>query len=257
MELETPPRTGEIRADEHATDADGSPANVVRRLLRSGPIRLAAAAVILPLVLYLVLRPENYGLTPNSLDPVFYSGYATNFDDILNAVGGRHYFVSRWSSYLPMYLFSRVFGPFTGRLLWRLVMAAGILVTLWLFGRRHHWNRAQQFLIGVLVLTMPMFVRAFFTDYGEHFVVAFGIVLVCLCLRERQTIASTLAIGTVAALLVVANPIAVTAVGPPLVACLLALPAAAAGAVIDVVVLLGLGALALSHRPHTLVGGAR
>lgn len=42
-----------------------------------------------------------------------------------------------------------------------------------------------------------------------------------------------------------------------LVACLLALPAAAAGAVIDVVILLGLGALALSHRSHTLVGGAR
>ena len=42
-----------------------------------------------------------------------------------------------------------------------------------------------------------------------------------------------------------------------LVACLLALPAAAAGAVIDVVVLLGLGALALTHRPHALVGGAR
>lgn len=42
-----------------------------------------------------------------------------------------------------------------------------------------------------------------------------------------------------------------------LVVCLLALPAAAAGAVIDVVVLLGLAALALSHRSHTLVGGAR
>ena len=68
------------------------------------PSREVAAALALSLVLYVVLRPENYGLTPTHLDPFFYSGYAINFDDVMNAVQDRHYFVSRWSAYYPGYI---------------------------------------------------------------------------------------------------------------------------------------------------------
>ena len=58
----------------------------------------------LPVALFLALQPERYSLTPNSLDPVFYTGYASNFDDVLNAAGDRHYFVTRWTAYYPVYL---------------------------------------------------------------------------------------------------------------------------------------------------------
>jgi hypothetical protein len=191
-----------------------SPTAAIGSRPRASALAVTGAAVVaLPLVLYAVLRPENYGLTPNSLDPIFYTGYAINFDDIINAVGDRHYFVSRWSAYMPGYVADRLAGPIVGRLLWRLVLAAAILVSLWALGRRWKWTWAQRFLIGALVLTMPMFVRAFFSDYVEYFVVAIGICLVCLCLRERQTVWSALAIGAMAGSIVVANPVAVSMVG--------------------------------------------
>ena len=35
------------------------------------------------------------------LDPFFYTGYAQNFTELFHAAGVRHYFISRWSIYLP------------------------------------------------------------------------------------------------------------------------------------------------------------
>jgi hypothetical protein len=182
-----------------------------RRIVPSAQSIVAALA--LPLALYVVLRPENYGLTPNALDPIFYTGYAINLDDMMHAVGGHHYFVSRWSAYLPGYVADAFAGPVIGRLLWRLLLAALILQVIWSFGRR--WNRtvAQRFLVGTLVLTMPIFVRAFFTDYVEYLVVALGVCLVGMCLRPRQTVWSAALIGVMSGLIVVANPVAVTLVG--------------------------------------------
>ncbi|MEZ5225002.1 MAG: hypothetical protein R2743_26160 [Ilumatobacteraceae bacterium] len=120
---------------------------------------MIALATAWTLALYVVLRPENYALTPNSLDPVFYTGYSINFDDVLNAVGDRHYFVSRWSAYLPMYVADMVFGPVAGRLLWRLVLAVALVVALWSLGRRWSWTIAQRLLVATVVLSTPMFVR--------------------------------------------------------------------------------------------------
>ena len=171
---------------------------------------MAAIAAALSLALYFVLRPENYALTPNSLDPVFYTGYSINFDDILNAVGDRHYFISRWSAYLPMYIADMVFGPVAGRLLWRLVLATAALMALWLTGRRWHWNLSQRLLVGSVVLSTPMFVRAFFSDYVEYLVVALGVVVVCLALRERHRWWSASLFGGLAGLVFVANPISIT-----------------------------------------------
>lgn len=171
---------------------------------------MAGVATLLSLTLYVVLRPENYALTPNSLDPVFYTGYSINFDDVLNAVGDRHYFVSRWSAYLPMYVADAVFGPFAGRLLWRLVLAVVMLTSLWLVGRRWQWNLARRLLVGTVVVSTPMFVRAFFSDYVEYLVVALGVVMVCLALRERHRWWSACLFGGLGGLVFVANPISIT-----------------------------------------------
>ena len=84
-----------------------------------------------------LLNPDLFGLVPNSLDPMFYTGYAINLDDALAVAGNRHYFVTRWSSYLPMYLFSEMFGPFWGRLFLRLAMILTLAEVFWRFTHRY------------------------------------------------------------------------------------------------------------------------
>lgn len=169
-------------------------------------------ALALPVLLYVILRPENYSLTPNSLDPVFYTGYATNFDDLINAVGQQHYFVTRWTAYYPMYVLDAIVGAEPARLVWRWIVASFALVAVWSLDGGTHSSRSPrsvQVLVGVLTLTMPIFVRAFFTDYVEYFVVSFGLVLVVLALREQQRWWSSLAIGGIAASILIANPVAI------------------------------------------------
>jgi MFS family permease len=176
------------------------------------PIILASA--FLPILLYVILRPENYSLTPNSLDPIFYSGYAINFDDILQSVGGRHYFVSRWSSYLLANFANFLAGPIAGRLLLRLALSSVLISFVWSFGKRFSWNWAQRVLVGTLLVTTPMFLRAFFTEYVEYFIVAFGTILVCLVLKPNPSSRRAVGVGVLAALLCIANLIAISMVVP-------------------------------------------
>ena len=188
---------------------------VVHRLISDRWTATVSRALALSLVLYAVLRPENYSLVPNWLDPVFYTGYATNFDDLIHGVGQTHYFITRWSLYLPNYAATRVFGPIVGRLVVRLVLSTGILTATWRFGRRWKWSLAQEVLAGTVLVTTPMFVRAFFTDYSEYAVVAYGLLLVLLCLRARQSPWSVGAIGVLTGLLLIANPVTITVVAAP------------------------------------------
>lgn len=176
---------------------------VVVALGRFAPIAL------LPLALYLVLRPENYSLTPNSLDPVFYTGYSMNFDDVMSAVRDRHYFITRWSVYLPMRVFDAVFGPIAGRLIWRWVLAVFVGAVLAAFARERGCRRSVQLLLVALALSMPMFVRAFMSDYMEFAVLSLGIVIVVVCLRERHGVRTGALVGGLGALMLVANPVSV------------------------------------------------
>jgi hypothetical protein len=143
-----------------------------------------------------------------------------NFDDLINAVGARHYFVTRWTAYYPVYIIDRLVDPLVGRLLWRWLLAGAVIVAFADLGRRLGWRRRIVIFVSGIVLSMPMFLRAFMTDYVEYLVVALGICLVVLCLRERQTIVTSLLIGSLAAAMLVANPISLFAVG---LACLAAL----------------------------------
>lgn len=204
--------------DEEMAEADQLEPNFGRQ----GRIaRWCVGVVALPLALYVILRPENYSLTPNSLDPMFYTGYAINFDDLINALGQRHYFVTRWSAYYPMYVADAMFGPVVGRLLWRLVLAVAVVGSVWGLGARWKWNWGQRLLIGTLVLTMPIFVRAFMTDYVEYLVVALGTCLVVLALVEQHTVVTSCLVGALAALVLVANPVAVFLVAVCAGACLI------------------------------------
>ena len=215
-------RDGSLGTADHVGESEGQPDSAEEpdvpshAPLLTQVVSYVAASLVLAIALYVVLRPENYGLTPNSLDPLFYSGYAINFDDVLNAAGQRHYFVSRWTAYLPGYVSDQIAGPFLGRLLLRLVLASLVLSSLWVLGARQRWTWAQRVFIGGLVVSMPMFTRAFFTDYVEYMVVALGICLVALCLRENASVGSSALVGALAAAIVIANPIAITAVAVPL-----------------------------------------
>ena len=148
---------------------------------------VALLPLLLPVGLFLILQPETYGVWPNPLDPFFYTGLGINFDDALAAGVDRHYFISRWSVYYPLYLTNAVAGPVFGRLLLRWMIAGAILWMLW--RSRPDWNAPQRLVTGTLVLSMPMFVRAFFTDYTEYAIIAltFGLVLLA---RSRNDTAS-------------------------------------------------------------------
>jgi len=171
---------------------------------------------VLSCVAYLVLRPENFSFTPTAIDPYIYSGYSLNLDRVIDAAGQGRYYVSRWSMYLPAYVMTSITGPVLGRLLLRLLLTVLMLVVVWRFGRRWNWSRAQELLVGLVLITMPTFVRALFTDYVEHVVVICGVVLVCLCLRERQHALNDVAIGVLLALMMVANPFAVVVAIAPI-----------------------------------------
>ncbi len=75
------------------------------------------ALALAPVVLFVLLRPDWYYLQ-NGLDPYFYTGYAQNFDDVLQ-LGAKHYFVTRWSLYLPQVYLVALFGPVGGYIVFR------------------------------------------------------------------------------------------------------------------------------------------
>ncbi len=210
----TPP-TGSTSRPDHGAGGDDGPDGPRPDLRhRLGRMLSRGAPVLLPLVLFLVLQPETFSVAPNPLDPFFYSGLASNLDDVLAAGGDSHYFVSRWAAYLPMHVADAVAGPFAGRLILRLVIAS---VVLWGFWRlRPAWTPAQRLLTGTLIVSMPMFLRAFFTDYVEYAVVSYVAMLIVVSLRERQTWRSATVAGVLVGLVMVSNPIGLLAVVAPL-----------------------------------------
>jgi hypothetical protein len=178
--------------------------------------RLPLSAVF-SCVIFFGLRPEPFGLTPNGLDPFFYTGYAINFHELIREIGGRYYFVSRWSSYYPNYLLTKLLGDTAGRLAWRYLLSIAILLSIWHLGRRWKWSLHLELLVGLTVLTMPMFARAFLTDYVEYSVVAYGLLLAVQCLESEHTNFRSMAIGVLCGTILVANPIAATVCFAPVV----------------------------------------
>lgn len=157
-------------------------------------------------VISLVLKPDLFGLIPNSLDPMFYTGYSINLDDALAAAGNGHYFVTRWSSYLPQYFMSQIFGPYWGRIAIRILMLAIISEVFWRIGKKFRFTTSTRIVSFGLVVLMPMFVRAFTTDYQEYSSTFYGILLISIVLQQKITYKWGVCVGILAALLVVSNP---------------------------------------------------
>jgi hypothetical protein len=160
-----------------------------------------------------LLKPDLFGLVPNGLDPMFYTGYSINLDDVLAAVGNQHYFVTRWSSYLPQYLSTQLFGPYWGRIILRLLMLSVLSEVMWRIGRRFGLSAITRFTTALIVLMFPIFVRSFTTDYTEHSVTFYGTLLVALVICQPFSARWVAAFGGLAALLVISNPFTVVMTG--------------------------------------------
>ena len=169
--------------------------------------RLLLVALVTSIVA-IFLKPDLFGLVPNSLDPMFYLGYQINLDDALEAAGNKHYFVSRWTSYLPAHFTSLLFGPYWGRLVLRLLMVAVLSEAIWRFlanlGIRAHARLLSIFLL----VTSPLFVRAFTTDYPEYFIIWASLLMAVLSFTERATWKRSVLMGALAASISIANPTA-------------------------------------------------
>jgi hypothetical protein len=169
--------------------------------------RMLLVALVTSIVA-IFLKPDLFGLVPNGLDPMFYLGYEINLSDVLEAAGNKHYFVSRWTSYLPAHFTSLLFGPYWGRLVLRILMVAVLSEAIWRFlanlGIRAHARLLSIFLL----VTSPLFVRAFTTDYPEYFIIWASLLMAVLSFTERATWKRSVLMGALAASISIANPTA-------------------------------------------------
>ena len=170
-------------------------------------VRMMTIAAV-TIVVALMLQPDLFGLIPNGLDPMFYLGYEINLSDALESAGNNHYFVSRWTSYLPGHFASLIFGPYWGRLMLRLVMVSVLSETIWRFLSGMN-IRAHARLISIfLLVTSPLFVRAFTTDYPEYFIIWASLIMTVWSFTEKPTLRRSATLGALAASLAIANPTA-------------------------------------------------
>ena len=97
-----------------------------------------------------------------------------NFDDILQRGGGSPLLRQPLVRLLPKLLLTEVFGAVWVGPFFRLLLAGGMLLSLWHLGRRWRWSPQVELVVGVIALTLPIFARAFLTDYTEFLVVSLG-----------------------------------------------------------------------------------
>lgn len=163
-------------------------------------------ALGLPLAGFWVVRPDWFSRL-NGLDSYFYTGYAQNMGDVIATSGDKHYFVSRWTVYLPNRLFFKLFGAESGYLMLRWLFAAVVCAAILALGWRR-WRRSDTIALAVLMLLMPMLLRTVLSDYVDSLTVPAGIACIAaVALRPRSRWTAAI-VGALGAAILVANPIA-------------------------------------------------
>jgi hypothetical protein len=161
----------------------------------------------LPLAGFALVRPDWFSRA-NGIDEFFYTGYAQNLGDVIAMSGDGHYFVSRWTVYLPNRLFFKLFGAETGFLVLRWVFAVLICLAIVALGNRR-WRRSDTISMLVLVLLTPMLLRPLFSDYIDSFTVPAGFICIVLVALWPRTRSTAIVVGALTAAIAIANPIAV------------------------------------------------
>jgi hypothetical protein len=204
------------RADELAEGAMVHPAGVVRipgmrtwseryRPSRSLLLRIALAAVS-PAVLFLIFRPDWY-YRENGLVAYFYSGYTQNLGNLISISGVRHYFVSRWTLYLPGRVAFNMFGARGGFLALRWLFASAMVLAISALGH-NRWRNRDSAAIVLMTLSSPLLLRTLLTDYFDSVVVPVGVLIIVLVALRPRNRSTAIAFGVGAAWIVIANPIA-------------------------------------------------
>ena len=154
-----------------------------------------------------LFRPDWYH-QQNDLDPYFYTGLSLNLSDVIDYGAEAHYFISRWTLYLPELLAQRALGPSVGfvatRLLLLLLAGAGLAML-----RPTGSRRADLVLVAVVGLFSPLVARAVFVDYSDAVIVPCGLLMVGLAAKGRIGLRSSAALGALGACALVANAFAV------------------------------------------------
>ena len=166
--------------------------------------------VCLPVAMFVLVRPDWFSRA-NGLDEYFYTGYAQNLGDLIAISGDGHYFVSRWTVYLPNRVFFKLLGGETGFLVLRWVYATLVCIAVAALGSRR-WRRSDTIAILVLVLLMPMLLRPMLSDYIDSFTVPAGIICIVLVALRPRAVSTAAVVGALTAAIAIANPIAVAIV---------------------------------------------
>lgn len=170
----------------------------------------AIVAVLMPLCVHLVVRPDWY-FRLNGLDSYFYTGYAQNLNNILAMGGEVHYFVSRWTLYLPNHLFFRLFGAPEGFLILRWLSASLVTACIIAIGRRR-WRTADILALCLFVLISPMFIRTVMTDYSDSVTVPLGVLAIVVAALRPTSLMTAAIVGACGASIAIGNPVAASVV---------------------------------------------
>lgn len=159
---------------------------------------------------FALFRPEWYA-NQNGLDPYFYTGLSLNFADSIAYGAEAHYFLSRWTLYLPELLSQRLLGASVGFVAARLLLLA--IAGLGLARLRPPTSRRLDLLpVAVLALFSPLVARSVFVDYSDAVVVPCGIAMVALAARGRVGLRTSAVLGILGAAAVIANAFAIAMV---------------------------------------------
>ncbi|MFC5065110.1 hypothetical protein [Actinomycetospora atypica] len=185
----------------------------------------AVGLLLAPGLVALLLRtpPMSVGLQTRwtMVDPNFYTAYARHGADLLDRFGADDYFWVRLGQILPARLASAAFGDVGGFVVLRYVFALVAIVPAYLWLR--HRSRAVGALAVVVVLTSPVVLMAWGSDYPDGAALAYllaGLPLLVLpATGTRRVVVRALA-GLALGLAVHAHPAAFPLVAAALLAVL-------------------------------------
>jgi hypothetical protein len=170
-----------------------------------GAVRRVAVAVAVAFGGFALFQPDWFHFQ-NGLDPYFYSGQSLNLRRAVAQGAARHYFLSRWTVYLPEALVQKMFGVETGFVLWRLLLLTSALIAMYSMYDSAPIRRSV--LVGSVIAFSPLLVRATFVDYSDAVVVPLGIIAVVLCTGSDTRLRVSSGLGFLGACMMVANPFA-------------------------------------------------
>ena len=140
---------------------------------RTRPVRDWLVALLVASGGFALIRPDWFHLQ-NGLDPFFYVGLSLNLEDFISQGGDAHYFISRWTLFLPELLFTRLLGSSAGFVAMRICLLALVAwAILHLRNRSDRW--LDSIVVTLAVAFSPLVLRAVFVDYSDAIVVPFGL----------------------------------------------------------------------------------